>query len=127
MKTWLCLLEWAWGDSFLLLSLLSQHLPLPLTHSFILTLHQRDLSALSEIQFRLGLLQEAFLDPTISVHISRTIVITCLHVFSILDGRFPKGSFPVLCLRHLSQHLILSKMFSFVDKINLQRRADLFG
>ena len=39
MKTWLCLLECAWGNSVLLFSLLSQPLS-SLTPFFILTLHQ---------------------------------------------------------------------------------------
>lgn len=84
-------------------------------------------SGLSKIQLRLGLLQEPFFDPTTLVHISHSVVIICVHIFSILDGRFPKVSFPVLSLWHLSQHLILNRCLVYVCWENQLTKAVLIS
>lgn len=81
------------------------------THTWSCNAHLNTSVAFFKIQLRLSLPQEAVFDPMTPVTSHSLLQFTCVHVFSILDSGLSKGSFPVLCPWHLSQHLILSWCF----------------
>lgn len=122
IKTWFYLLVCAWRNSSLLFSLLSHPLVSSLTLFSLLALHQWPLLKNIQVTLLCPCLKplDIFLQDSAQVWppqetfgtmtpcTSHTFAIICVHVSSDQDRGLSKGSFPILCPQHLSQHPIFS-------------------